>query len=329
MYLYHPYRIETALHMTTHRSITYQMKQSTFSIIYGDITTLDVDVIVSSDDNFLTMGGGVSDAILKAAGPALYADTRNIPRLHLGDVYVSTAGNLPAKRIFHVITIDKITFEYTSVELIKKSVITTLQLCETHKYQTIAFPALATGVAGIPFEDAAYAMTSAIAEYLSHSHSSLHSTIALFARQGIQQSQLDLFYDKAIAKAVELYSAKSLEIQLAGIIKNTQYSELTPVQKNIQGVIEANQLSSVNQFSAHTPSNVLESTTVIRYMVDNELQQQRDSTELIKTEILALQLLLNQLYYDAQSQRFARNYMIAQQIRDAETRLAQLQQFLI
>ena len=314
--------------MTANRSITYQIKQSTFSIKYGDITTLDVDVIVSSDDNLLSMGGGVSRAILNAAGIGLYTETRNIPQLHLGDVHVSMAGNLSIKRIFHIVTIDLISFEFISAPLIKKAVITTLQLCENHGYQTIAFPAIATGVAGIPFEDAAYAMTSAIAEYLAQSQYSLHITITLFARQGIQQSQLDIFYDKAIAKAVEFYTAKSLAMQLEGIIKNTRHNQLSVAQMNVQGVIQANQLSSVNQFFIHTSTQVLESVNIIGNVVDSELQQQHDSTELIKAEILALQLLLSQLYYEAQSQHFARNHITAQKVRDSETRLGQLQQLL-
>jgi len=44
----------------------YYFGASRLVIRFGDITTSTADVIVSSDDNYLTMGGGVSSALLRA-----------------------------------------------------------------------------------------------------------------------------------------------------------------------------------------------------------------------------------------------------------------------
>ena len=49
---------------------TYQVGASTLSLEFGDITGSKADVLVSSDDSYLTMGGGVSAAIRRAAGQA-------------------------------------------------------------------------------------------------------------------------------------------------------------------------------------------------------------------------------------------------------------------
>ena len=46
---------------------TYRFARSTLTLEFGNITDSTADVVVSSDDSYLTMGGGVSAAILRAA----------------------------------------------------------------------------------------------------------------------------------------------------------------------------------------------------------------------------------------------------------------------
>jgi O-acetyl-ADP-ribose deacetylase (regulator of RNase III) len=50
---------------------TYQVGVSTLSLECGDITSSKADVLVSSDDSYLTMGGGVSVAIRRAGGQGI------------------------------------------------------------------------------------------------------------------------------------------------------------------------------------------------------------------------------------------------------------------
>jgi O-acetyl-ADP-ribose deacetylase (regulator of RNase III) len=84
----------------------YSIGETTFAIAYADLTSVPADVLVSSDDNYLTMGGGVSAAVRRAAGSALVADGRKHIPANLGDVVVTSAGTLPAKYVFHGVTID-------------------------------------------------------------------------------------------------------------------------------------------------------------------------------------------------------------------------------
>ena len=85
----------------------YTINNSTLRVIFGDITTSATDVIVSSDDAFLTMGGGVSKAIWMCASEVIYKDTEKHIPASLGDVIVTSAVNLPHKYVFHAITISK------------------------------------------------------------------------------------------------------------------------------------------------------------------------------------------------------------------------------
>lgn len=54
----------------------YQFGKSRLIIKFGDITSAMTDVIVSSDDAYLSMGGGVSASILRAGGDAIARDAR-------------------------------------------------------------------------------------------------------------------------------------------------------------------------------------------------------------------------------------------------------------
>jgi len=67
-----------------------------------------VDALVSSDDNYLTHGGGVSQALWLAAGEdeILASISTRGEKWSLGDVVISAAGHLKAEAILHAVTID-------------------------------------------------------------------------------------------------------------------------------------------------------------------------------------------------------------------------------
>jgi hypothetical protein len=69
------------------------------------VLDIPAEVVASSDDYELSMGGGVSAAIRAAAGTALALDAaKTVPR-EAGDVVVTTAGALRSRYVFHAVTI--------------------------------------------------------------------------------------------------------------------------------------------------------------------------------------------------------------------------------
>ncbi|WP_354635371.1 GUN4 domain-containing protein [Planktothricoides raciborskii] len=116
-------------------------------IYLGSITDLVVDVIVSSDDIYLTMGGGVSAKIRRVGGDEIKKEAQLLTPLSLGDIAITTAGNLAAKKIFHAAVLDWQPLQKPTEDPIKKSVVNCLDCANYLKLKTIAFPLLGTGKA--------------------------------------------------------------------------------------------------------------------------------------------------------------------------------------
>jgi O-acetyl-ADP-ribose deacetylase (regulator of RNase III) len=159
---------------------TYRFARSTLTLEFGNITDSTADVVVSSDDSYLTMGGGVSAAILRAAGESIMRDAAKKVPAQLGDVVVTTAGALRAKHVFHAITIGD--GPLTPKEVVAIATRRCLQLLETLGLNSIAFPAIGAGVAGFAYEDVAVQMADVIVGFLKGNPRPLDVTIFLYDR---------------------------------------------------------------------------------------------------------------------------------------------------
>jgi O-acetyl-ADP-ribose deacetylase (regulator of RNase III) len=155
----------------------------TIGIYQGDITNLVVDVIVSSDDNYLTMGGGVSNRIREVGGDEIYRNASNLIPLSLGEVAITTSGKLMAKKVFHGVVIDFDLREYPSQEVIQKVVHRCFKKASEYNFKSIAFPLLGTGMGGFPAKLAWRTMLSQIIKDLSSENQNISEVIiALYGR---------------------------------------------------------------------------------------------------------------------------------------------------
>jgi O-acetyl-ADP-ribose deacetylase (regulator of RNase III) len=137
-------------------SRTYRVGRSTITLVFGDITATRAEVVVSSDDCFLSMGGGVSDSIGRAAGPAYRRDGQKIARPHPanvrrrapGEVVVTSAGELGARYVLHAIT--RAPRSSISPEaIVRQACQRVMQLLPLLGCRSVAFPSVGTGFAGI------------------------------------------------------------------------------------------------------------------------------------------------------------------------------------
>lgn len=121
---------------------------SGYSVAAGSILDLDPtpDAIVSSDDDHLSHGGGVSHAIWQRAGSGLPAEvTRVQPRLSLGDVFVTGGYDTGSRRIFHAISIDLDLYRALEPGEVRPLLVTLLERAIEFDVASLALPMIGCG----------------------------------------------------------------------------------------------------------------------------------------------------------------------------------------
>ncbi len=147
----------------------HEYKGLKIETLIGDITKLEVDAIVNAANSHLWMGGGVAGAIKRAGGSEIEEDARRkAPRNEKGEPFVpvgqavaSTAGRLKAKYVIHAPTMEEPAMR-TTPEKVEKAMVAALRCAEELGVETIAVPALGTGVGGVPKNEAARRMVKAL-----------------------------------------------------------------------------------------------------------------------------------------------------------------------
>jgi len=144
-------------------------------IIVGDITTLSVAAIVNAANESLLGGGGVDGAIHRAAGPALREHNRKLGGCPTGLAKITPSFNLAERGIRHIIhTVGPVWRGAEGEKLgnIREDVLLascyqqSLDLARDHGIDTLAFPAISTGVYRFPKERAARIALGHVLGYL-------------------------------------------------------------------------------------------------------------------------------------------------------------------
>ena len=125
------------------------------TVVEGDITQQQVDAVVNAANRRMRGGGGVDGAIHAAGGPAVLEDcVRRFPHgLATGDAGWTTAGDLPARWVIHVVGPNRHAGE-TDRGLLTSCYSCALAVADELGARTVAFPLISAGVYGWPKDDA-------------------------------------------------------------------------------------------------------------------------------------------------------------------------------
>ena len=172
------------------------------SVIIGDITRQEVDAIVNAANRELTGGSGVNGAIHKAGGAEIYRfceelRATNYPDgLPAGQSAITPGGKLPAKWIIHTVGPKYAQHDGKEAELLASCYRTAVELAESRKLESIAFPAISTGVYGYPPEEAAKVASQAVQSSLQGLKSIQEIRFVLFSER-----ELKIFKKNSVLEA--------------------------------------------------------------------------------------------------------------------------------
>lgn len=136
------------------------------TVYHGDITKLEVDVIVNAANRTLTTGEGVNGAIHAVAGPELDRECKKLGGCETGEAKMTKGYNLPAKYVIHTVGPIYGKEDGEEDELLAECYLNSLRLAESVNAKTLAFPNISTGIFRYPKDEAAELAITTVKKYL-------------------------------------------------------------------------------------------------------------------------------------------------------------------
>ncbi len=126
-------------------------------VVVGDLTTQRVGAVVNAANERLQHGGGVAAALSRAGGPSVQSESDAWVDEHgdvqAGQAAVTTAGDMPADQIVHVVG-PRWREGQDNEGLLRQAVRAALDAAEGIGVSSVALPAISAGVFGYPPDQA-------------------------------------------------------------------------------------------------------------------------------------------------------------------------------
>ena len=164
--------------------------------IQADITKVQVDAIVNAANTSLMGGGGVDGAIHRAGGPAILEECRQIVARQggcpTGEAVITTGGSLPARFVIHTVGPVWTGGSKHEREKLASCYRKSLQLAVDHACESVAFPAISTGIYRYPLEAATDIAVRTVRDFLDINEASIDVVFVCFDARtlGVYRSAL-------------------------------------------------------------------------------------------------------------------------------------------
>jgi O-acetyl-ADP-ribose deacetylase (regulator of RNase III) len=134
----------------------------------------------------------VDGAIHRAAGPELLAECRTLGGCDTGEAKITRGYRLPAKHVIHAVGPVYHDGRHGEAELLASAYCRSLEIAAENHLQSIAFPAISTGIYGYPLEDAARVALGTILNFMQEHERPALVRMVLFDRRAFEAHQRTL-----------------------------------------------------------------------------------------------------------------------------------------
>lgn len=134
-----------------------------FEVVRGDIAQLEADGLVNAANTELEMGAGVAGALREAGGEALNEAAVAAGPIGLGEAVATDAYELDATHVVHAAAMEP--GGRATEESIREATLNALELADGLGCESLAVPAIGTGVAGFSFDEGARIVCEVIDAY--------------------------------------------------------------------------------------------------------------------------------------------------------------------
>lgn len=129
----------------------------------GDLAEAECEAVVNAANNELWMGSGVAGALKRAGGVSIEQEAVRQGPVAVGECVLTGGGKLKALNVIHAAAMAP--GREATADSVRAATANALKLAVEHNIDSIAFPALGTGVGGLSLKACAEVMLGVVKQH--------------------------------------------------------------------------------------------------------------------------------------------------------------------